>query len=131
MDEWYIPITILPAVGLLLLSTSNLIIALNQEIKELLDAAQCEKQLVAHKIVQLTILSYTMVALYIAAAGMVISGLTNGITDFGLSLNRGFSFYTMIVSACLILLAIILLIIYAFRAVSIRKQQFSKFLNSK
>ena len=33
--EWYIPITILPGIGLLILSTSNFLIALNSEIQAL------------------------------------------------------------------------------------------------
>lgn len=33
--EWYLPITIMPAIGLIILSTTNFIIALNNEIYEL------------------------------------------------------------------------------------------------
>jgi hypothetical protein len=34
--EWYIPISLLPGIALIILSTSNFILALNNEIKELI-----------------------------------------------------------------------------------------------
>ena len=33
--EWYIPITILPGIGLIILSTSNVVLELNREIERL------------------------------------------------------------------------------------------------
>lgn len=33
--EWYVPMTILPGIGLIILSTSNFLIALNIEIAQL------------------------------------------------------------------------------------------------
>jgi len=39
MEKWYLPITILPGIGLLIISTSNLTVSLNEEMEELLKEA--------------------------------------------------------------------------------------------
>lgn len=131
MEKWYIPITILPGVGLLLLSTSNLIIALNDEIKGLLEEELCRQKLVSHKIKQLSILSYAMTALYLAAGSMVLAGLSDGLSVWNMEENSSFGLYVMLAGVLLIFLAILLLILYSSRAVKIRKEQYSNIINRK
>lgn len=130
MDKWYIPITILPGVGLLLLSTSNLIIALNNEIKQLLDAQDCNAKLVSHKIGQQGILSYAMIALYLSAGAMVLAGLFDGLSDWGIHVGVSSGIIVMLCGVILIFIAILLLILYSSRAVKVRKEQYSNFINN-
>ena len=129
MEKWYIPITILPGVGLLLLSTSNLIIALNTEIKELLEAEDCQESLVKHKISQQQLLSFAMIALYIAAGLMVFSGLLDGLDSSDFQILPFSAIYPMLIGVSLIFIAIIFMITYALRAIRVRKEQYANFLN--
>ena len=118
MDQWYIPITILPGICLIILSTSNLLIALNDEIFKLCrDHTPIE--IVQKKIEQLERLSKAMVLLYVASALMVLSGI---VSAFGLtigSINLGF--ISMISGVILTLVGLFLLILYATHAVTNRK----------
>ena len=65
--EWYIPITILPGIGLLILSTSNFLIALNNEIKELNNDKEKYQSIVTEKklrIVLNPVFSYTLLVYF-------------------------------------------------------------------
>ncbi len=78
--EWYIPITILPGIGLLILSTSNFLIALNNEIRELNNKEKYQI-IVAEKISQLKKLTYALIAQYLAAFSFVVSGIIGAILE--------------------------------------------------
>ena len=130
MEQWYIPITILPGVGLLLLSTSNLIISLNDEIKDLLMEDQCREELVEHKIRQLSLMSYIMILLYLSAGLMVLAGISDGLLVWGMT-DSHIGLYVMLAGALLIFISITLLILYSTRAVKVRKEQYSNFIKNK
>lgn len=120
MDQWYIPITILPGICLLILSTSNLLIGLNQEIFQLLKD-KANKMVITRKIDQLERLSKAMVLLYCSAALMVLSGI---LTAFDFSIGTvDFGFISMLMGVLMTLAGLIYLIRYALNAVSIRKNQ--------
>ena len=74
MEHWYLPITILPGIGLLILSTSNQLIALSNEISERLKLEICNDQISQRKLKQLKLLNKGLVGLYIGAGAMVASG---------------------------------------------------------
>lgn len=120
MDQWYIPITILPGICLLILSTSNLLIALNGEIFTL-TRDQTPIEVVRKKISQLERLSKAMVLLYISTALMVLSGILSAFDLMIGSFSLGF--ISMISGVALTLGGLFLLISYATHAVSIRKVQ--------
>ncbi|MBQ4802622.1 DUF2721 domain-containing protein [Aquimarina sp. MMG015] len=123
MEHWYLPATIIPGIGLLILSTSNLLVNLSTEIKTLITEDIIKEQLIERKLRQLKLLNSAMVFLYIAVACFVISALVSGIyksidTDFNATI------YITIAGITSALLGLIALIIYSFRAVKIRQDQY-------
>ena len=120
MDQWYIPITILPGICLIILSTSNLLIAINGEIFTLC-RDHTPIKIVRSKIRQLERLSKAMVLLYIASALMVLSGILSAFDLIIGALDMGF--ISMISGVILTLVSLFLLISYASHAVTLRKAQ--------
>lgn len=123
MEHWYLPATIIPGIGLLILSTSNLLVNLSTEIKTLITEDSTKGKLIERKLRQLKLLNSAMVFLYIAVASFVISSLVSGIyksiqTDFNATI------YITIAGIISALLGLITLIIYSFRAVQIRQDQY-------
>ncbi|WP_405250860.1 hypothetical protein [Dokdonia sp. Asnod3-C12] len=123
MENWYLPITIVPGLGLLILSTSTLMVALSNEINQMIEQSK-QKEMISHKLVQLKLLNTAMVFLYVAVAFLLISSVINGLFD----LERT-SLYTSVFAIILALIGILSLITYSFRAVRIRQQQFKNKLN--
>jgi hypothetical protein len=68
MDSWIFPLTILPGIGLIIMSTTNWSVALAGEIERLLEDPDCSRAIVKRKIRQLGLLNTALVALYVAAA---------------------------------------------------------------
>lgn len=118
MENWYLPITIVPGLGLLILSTSNLMVTLSNEISGMIEHSK-EKTIITKKLVQLKLLNMAMVFFYFAVAFLLISSVINGL--FNLEKASLFISVFAIISA---LIAIFSLIIYSFRAVEIRQNQF-------
>ena len=122
--DWYIPITIVPAVGLILLSTSNLLIALSTEIKDLIKGNSATDQLIQIKLKQLKRLSWAMIFLYVSVASFVISGLIGGIYQSGHRMVSDASIYIVVLGIFMSLAALFILIAYALSALKIRQNQF-------
>lgn len=122
--DWYIPITIVPAVGLILLSTSNLLIALSTEIKDLIKGNSATEQLIQIKLKQLKRLSWAMIFLYVSVASFVISGLIGGIYQSGHRMVSDVSIYIVVLGIFMSLAALFILIAYALSALKIRQNQF-------
>jgi hypothetical protein len=122
--EWYIPITILPGVGMLILSTTGQMLALSTEIGELL-AASCtpfQHQVSDLKIKQLHRLTWAAALLYVSAAMFVLSGLLGALLPEGtLAMLAN---YVLIAGALLVFVALAILINYGFHTISIRTMQF-------
>jgi hypothetical protein len=74
MNTWYLPITILPGIGLLIISTSSLIVSLNNELERLLEEAKTNELLIQKKLSQMRLLTYSMSGFYVSTAMMVLSG---------------------------------------------------------
>ncbi len=71
--EWYAPLTILPAVGLLILSTSNFLVALNIEIYQLEKNKELNEWIINQKIKQLRRLGIANSFLYSSALFFMFS----------------------------------------------------------
>lgn len=123
MENWYVPITIVPSVGLLILSTSHLLVALSGEIKALLGEENVTNLLMKRKLRQLKLLNSALVLLYISVACFVVSGLVAGVY-FSSGEEEGFTLYITIAGIITALLGLCSLIIYSVRAVRIRQDQF-------
>ncbi|MGI9544693.1 MAG: hypothetical protein ACR2MX_15635 [Cyclobacteriaceae bacterium] len=121
--EWYIPITILPGVAMLILSTTSQMMSLSGEIGGLL-SQKCtpfEHHISALKIHQLGRLTRSATLLYISAACFVLSGILKGVSiNFSLMAIPNMVLY---IGVILLMAALALLIIYGFHTIKIRKAQ--------
>ncbi|MDW3192297.1 MAG: hypothetical protein R8G66_08030 [Cytophagales bacterium] len=126
MNEWYFPITLLPGVGLLIMSTSSLSMGLSNELTNLLNTPDSNHDIIRKKISQLSRLNRALTAFYISCAALVISGLINGLYGEAHSLGPKFSEILLFFSIVCILLALTQLMIYAAKAVSIKRTQYEE-----
>lgn len=122
MGEWYVPITVLPGICLLILSTSNIMIDLSREVN-LLIVKKERVVLIERKLKQLKLINRAMVFLYIAVASFVVSGLLAGVAE-NLKINAQFSIYMLLMGMFFALLALSSLMLYSFRAVKLRQDQY-------
>ncbi len=120
MTEWYIPITILPGVGLLIMSTASLVANLSNEIASLIKENCTEyKQLIQKKIDQLTRLNRALVGLYFCSGALVLSGILKAVLSENIIPEA-----LLFLGAILLFGALFYLMRYSIIAVKIRKQQF-------
>jgi len=124
MEKWYLPITILPGLGMLILSTTSQMMALSSEISGLLqNKCSAFQHLISDKkLRQLGLLTRASVLLYLATGAYVLSGILGAL--FGDNSFLDLPSLTLYLGTVFIFMAIVFLIIYAFRAVAIRKLQF-------
>jgi|CXWL01.1.fsa_nt_gi hypothetical protein len=124
MEQWSIPIALLPGIALLILSTSNFILGLNRELKELTIQPQ-EKLLIKGKMRQLRVLSYALAGLYASCAflvlisAMMLYGTENASVNLQLIIKVLHLF-----SVVSIFMSLTLLTVYSIRAVSFRQRAF-------
>ena len=78
MAEWFFPMTLLPGVGLLIMSTSNLSMGLSAEITALLKESDSNPIIIKRKIKQLSRLNLSLTAFYVSSATLVIAGILGG-----------------------------------------------------
>lgn len=128
MEKWYLPITILPGIGLLILSTSNLVVSLNEEIEELLKEAVNFEQLISRKLEQMRLLTLGLAGLYISTALMVLSGLVSLTQNHTRQLGEFWGLAILLLGVVLIFASLLTLIIYSVKAVSIRQEHFDQCL---
>lgn len=130
MENWYLPITLLPGIALLVLSTSNLMVALSNEINDYVGNKSENYTIMTRKMAQLKLLNTTMVLFYISTAFLAISGLMGGLSN-ALSFEGKMANYISIAGIVIFLLGIICLITYSYRAVNIHQDQFKIDTNNK
>ncbi|SHG86013.1 DUF2721 domain-containing protein [Flagellimonas flava] len=126
MESWYVPITIVPGVGLLLMSTSNLLGALSNEIKGLITEHFDYENLLQRKLKQLKLINYAMVFLYVSVACFVLSGLIAGLYESTHIMGDDLPVYFSVMGIISCLTALILLILFSFKAVKIKQDQFRR-----
>jgi len=74
---WYIPLTIIPGVALIILSTSNFTIALNAEISQMKkENSEINKSIIKQKLNQLTKLSIAISCQYLGLSGVMCVSLS-------------------------------------------------------
>jgi len=126
MTNWYLPITIVPGIGLLILSTSNLMITLSNEINTLLKEHAIDDSIISRKLIQLKTLNRAMVFFYTAVACLAIAGVVGGLQ---IDIIKNIHTYISITGIIIMLSGIFSLIKYSYKAVSIRQDQFNKKFN--
>ncbi|MGK0385900.1 MAG: hypothetical protein ACI849_000505 [Patiriisocius sp.] len=121
MENWYIPITIVPGIGLLILSTSNLMVTLTNELSGLIKEQSKNEAIVIRKLEQLKTLNGAMVLFYIAVACLAIAGLIGGLQFQAIGKSTT---YITVLGIIIMLLGLVFLLKYSYKAVSIRQDQF-------
>ncbi len=121
--EWYLPITILPAVGLLIMSTVPQMIAVSAEINDLL-SGKCtpfQHKISDEKIKQLGLLTRAIALLYFSAGCFVLAGVIGRIGEF---INfKELPSIILYVGVIFVFIALALLNLYGIKAIKIRKLQ--------
>ena len=123
--DWYIPITILPAVGLLIVSTTAQMMAVSTEIGGIL-SDRCtlfEHKLSGLKIKQLERLTRSTALLYISAACFVLAGILGAIIPVEITWSQKLPQIVLLLGVVLILVALGLLVTYGIKTISIRRMQ--------
>jgi hypothetical protein len=128
MDNWYLPMTILPGIGLLILSTSNLMITLSNEVASLIKEKEMPESIISRKLIQLKTLNRAMVFFYIAVAFLAITGVLGGLQ---IAYIKSSLTYIAILGIIIMLSGIFSLIKYSYKAVSIRQDQFTRKFTKK
>jgi len=131
METWYLPITIIPGIGLLILSTTHLIVSLNNEMETLLEEAGLNQSLMQQKLSQMKLLTYSMSGFYISTALMVLSGLVSFSQQFEVNALVNFSSSILLAGVALIFISLLILILYSIRAVKIRRLHFEQCLTNQ
>lgn len=114
---WYLPITIIPGLGLLLLSTSNLMLSLNTEIRSLENNG-----IAVRKLKQLKRLNYVMVYFYLSISLLVVSGLIGSVLS-QFKIEKNYHLWITIIGIVSLLIGLINLIVYSLKAIKIRQDQ--------
>jgi uncharacterized membrane protein (DUF485 family) len=128
MEKWYLPITILPGIGLLILSTARLMVSLNKEMEALLKEATNFEHLLQKKLQQLRLLTLSLTGLYISTALMVLSGLVSFLKNVAAGAAATWGLAILLLGVALIFISLVLLIIYSVKAVNIRQGHFEQCL---
>jgi len=115
--EWYIPITILPGIGFLILSTSNFLISLNDEIRELELEKEKYRQVILEKLDQLKKLNYALISQYISSFFLVLGGITSELLN-----NKEIMKYLVFSGILCLSIAIGLMIMYSIKSLHIRQK---------
>ena len=118
MENWYLPITMIPGLGLLVLSTSNIMIALSNEIDSIIELNK-DSAIIRRKLAQLKLLNKAMAFFYTAIASLLISAILKGLFNL-----EETTFFISAFAVVLALIGLFSLILYSFRAVRIRQDQF-------
>lgn len=126
MDNWVIPLTLLPGIGMMIMSTSHLSTAISQEISGLIHEITCDTHLVEQKISQMSLLNRALVALYLGAASFAITGLIGAVSAVQDLMIRDMFTVCLILGIGCLLIATIFLITFSIRAVRIKKNQYLK-----
>lgn len=122
--NWYLPITIIPGLGMLIFSTVTQMLSLSSEINTLV-SQKCtvfQHDLSVRKIKQLGLLTRANALLYLATGSYVLSGILGVIFESESKIS--IPSITLYIGTIFVFISITLLILYAFRAVKIRKDQF-------
>lgn len=127
MGNWIFPLTILPGIGLLIMSTTHWSAALTGEINKLFEQDACDRSILARKIQQLGLINRALVMLYIAASLSALGGFTGAVwvNDMHQDETLPVTVLTGIGVLCLFI-GTSMLIVFAGRAVRIKQDQFKR-----
>ncbi|BDS15518.1 hypothetical protein [Aureispira anguillae] len=121
--EWYLPITILPAIGLIIMSTVTQTIAISAEINDLLSnkCSPFQHMVSDIKIKQLGLLTRSTALLYLSAGCFVLSGVIGRVSESVHFMEL--PSIILYVGTIFVFIALGFLNLYGFRAVKVRRIQ--------
>ncbi len=114
--EWYFPITIVPGIALLILSTTSLILGLNTELTQLAEENKSFEIIINQKINQLKRISFALFWLYMGIFLFLISGLGSALVEKTIQWPK----FILLAGVLSVTGAIILLLIFSIKSVKIR-----------
>ncbi|MDX2305252.1 MAG: hypothetical protein NW226_20750 [Microscillaceae bacterium] len=125
MEIWYIPLTVIPGAGLLIMSTTNLQTAISNELTQLIQE-DCHKfrRIIELKITQLDLLNKALVALYFATACFILSALIIEMSETSRLINVSYNKLSTYLGVFSLFIALILLSIFSIRGIKIKKERF-------
>lgn len=125
--DWYVPISILPGIGMLIVSSTNQMLTISSELGGLLTCkcSPLQHKIARLKIVQLGRITRANTFMYIAAASFMSSGILGAFLNVEHTAMLTIPDYLFIVGALFVLVGLILLIDFAYKTIIIRKFQFS------
>lgn len=115
--EWYGPLTVLPAIGLLVLSTTNFIIALNTEITSLQNKENKNLIIIELKLAQLKRLGFANASLYVGALFFLLAGISKALMALDLAFHA-----LMLLGVVAATVAIVFLLVHSFKSIAIRQR---------
>lgn len=125
MEDWVIPLTLMPSLGMMILSTSNLSTATSNEITSLIQDQMSDKQPIEQKIKQLFLLNVANVCLYIGILVFGIAGLIDGIFSLQSPMHDGtLRTIMLIIGISSLVIATIFLVYFSIRKVKIKRNQY-------
>ena len=131
MNEWVLPITLIPGAGLLIMSTTQIANALSAELNQLIFQRQrIFIPTIRMKLFQLRLLSIALFGLYISCSCFAIAAFLAGLEVSGWFMLEKLGFVLICLGIMAIVIALTLLILYAYRAVRIKQMQFEDQLQS-
>ncbi|NQU34257.1 MAG: hypothetical protein HQ521_13585 [Bacteroidetes bacterium] len=116
--DWFIPLSIIPGAGLIILSTSSIMLTLNEEITGLVNKDGNCTNIIRDKLLQLKRLSISIVFQYIGVFFLLVSGIIGKL----LSEIKILSEWLLLFGTISICISIVFLIVYSTKAVSIRQK---------
>ena len=119
--QWIIPITVLPGIALIVMSTSNILLHLNTEVALLNKEKEKYREIIRLKLIQMKRLNWSLVLLYIGILIFLVSGVLGAITDP----ENFYTVFSMVAGVLVLIMAIVLLIIFGFKSINIRKRHLS------
>lgn len=130
MDNWVIPLTLLPGIGMIIMSTSHLSTATSDEINQLLRDESCDTALIKQKISQLFLLNLAKVGLYISIAVFSVAGLIEAIFTLQSEMHDSvLRTILLIIGVSTLVIATLVLILFSVRKVKIKRDQFLNRIN--
>lgn len=126
LEQAVLPLSLMPGVGLMVLSTVNLSVNLSQEIQILLQQIPLDPQLARQKIQQLKRLNQSLFCLYASAGAFLLVAISTLFENFS-----WFSRWGLCLGVLAWLMALALLIVFASRVIAIKQHPFQSRLQER
>lgn len=122
MENWTLPLSMIPSLAVILTSTSRMILGLTDELNNKIKDPGHDRIVVAAKLRQIKRLSLASIFMYMSLAVLVVAVLLVGTGWIGAQVEEG----AMLFAVGLFFVAIVYIIIFSWKAYFIRQRQFAQ-----